>query len=275
MDNSINEINAKVRSSVHSHNKFSDWTEAELKRLSGEHISNETRFLSGQTFQSNDISNATTFSWIDQGAVTPVKDQKQCGSCWTFSATGVLEGAHFLATGELLSFSEQQFVDCATAAYDNYGCNGGLSANAFEYATTHTVELETDYPYTAVDGTCAYDESKGKITVTEWSWVYPRQSPDALKAALTLQPVSVSVDANCTAFHSYSSGVLTSEAGCGTSLDHAILAVGWGVEDGVDYWLVKNSWGSDWGEDGYIKIGIEDGVGVVGIQTRPVVATTN
>jgi len=175
----------------------------------------------------------------------------------------------------LLSFSEQQFVDCATAQWDNYGCNGGLSANAFEYGTTHTIELEADYPYTAVDGTCAYDEAKGVITVTEWSWVYPRQSPDALKAALTIQPTSVSVDANCTAFHSYTSGVLTSEAGCGTSLDHAIMAVGWGSENGVDYWLVKNSWGSDWGEEGYIKIGIEDGVGVVGIQTRPVVASTN
>lgn len=150
-----------------------------------------------------------------------------------------------------------------------------MSANAFEYGLTHASELEADYPYTAKDGTCAFDASKGAVQVTSWSWVMPRQSSDALKAALELQPVSVSVEADRAAFQTYSSGVLTGESGCGTSLDHAILAVGWGVENGIDYWLVKNSWGSSWGDNGYIKFAIEDGVGVCGVQTRPVVASTN
>merc|ERR1712195_214859 len=179
------------------------------------------------------------------GAVTPVKDQGQCGSCWAFSTTGGMEGAWQIASGSLTSMSEQQLVDCST---QNAGCNGGSMELAFNYAGATNVATESSYPYKGRDGSCksSYTTAIPSGGVTGYKSV--GQSSNSLKSALATGPVSVAIEADQTAFQMYSGGVLSS--GCGTNLDHGVLAVGY---DSTSF-KVKNSWGSSWGANGYLQI---------------------
>jgi len=179
-----------------------------------------------------------------------------------------MEGAHQIATGNLVSLSEQQFVDCDFGLTKNLGCHGGIMDKAFTYAETTAIETEADYPYTAKKGTCVADTSKELVNVTSFSDVTPN-SADALKSQLEKGPVSVAIQANKPVFQLYKDGVITSTK-CGTKLDHGVLAVGWGVDstDGP-YYIVKNSWGESWGMSGYVNIGIVDGEGICGIQMEP------
>ena len=220
-------------------------------------------------------TNADSVNWVEAGAVTPVKDQGSCGSCWAFSSTGSLEGAHFIATSELLSFSEQQLVDCAYVSYGNYGCNGGLQTNAYNYYEDgNKAELESVYGYKGVKGSCAYKASSATaVTVSDYADVTPDSVPQ-MKAALAQGPLAVAIEADKMVFQTYKTGVLNSTK-CGTNLDHAVLAVGYGTEAGQDYWLVKNSWNTTWGDQGYIKLAIVDGDGVCGVQMDPQSVTTN
>jgi len=167
-------------------------------------------------------------NWVTKGAVTPVKNQGQCGSCWSFSTTGAVEGAMFIKTGTLQSYSEQQLVDCS-GSYGNMGCNGGLMDSAFRYIESHELELESAYPYTARDGTCKYVSSKGQGKVRSYHDVQ-QGSPSQLKAAIAQQPVAIAIEADQAAFQYYTSGVITS--GCGQQLDHGVLAVGYGTYNG-------------------------------------------
>merc|ERR1712072_352717 len=153
---------------------------------------------------------AASVDWRTKGAVTPVKNQGQCGSCWAFSTTGSVEGAMFLSTGKLQSFSEQQLVDCSKNG--NMGCNGGLMDYAFKYIETSPLELEADYPYTAKDGKCSYTKSKGVGMVKGFKDVTSGSSSQ-LHAAVAKAPVSIAIEADQFVFQGYTGGVITS--GCG------------------------------------------------------------
>jgi cathepsin L len=267
----IQEHNSSNATHVAGHNQFSDWSHAEYKAMLG-YVRSETATKNIKVFAE---TNADSVNWVEAGAVTPVKDQGQCGSCWAFSSTGSLEGAHFIATSELLSFSEQQLVDCAYVSYGNYGCNGGLQTNAYNYYEDgNKAELESVYGYKGVKGSCAYKASSATaVTVSDYADVTPDSVPQ-MKAALAQGPLAVAIEADKMVFQTYKTGVLNSTK-CGTNLDHAVLAVGYGTEAGQDYWLVKNSWNTTWGEQGYIKLAIVDGDGVCGVQMDPQSVTTN
>ena len=240
-------------------NFLADRTESEKKMLTGFKFQNKPK----SNIKILDTSNLDeSVDWREKGGVTPVKNQGQCGSCWAFSTTGAVEGAMFVKTGKLESYSEQQLVDCAGVT-GNEGCNGGLMDDAFKYIETNPLELEGDYTYTAKDGTCSYDKSKGVGLVAAFADV-AEGSASQLQAALSEHgPVSVAIEADQFSFQMYTSGVLTK--GCGTNLDHGVLAVGYGTENDTPYFIVKNSWGASWGDHGYIKIGATDKNDVCGI----------
>lgn len=208
----------------------------------------------------------TSVDWRQQGAVNPVQNQGQCGSCWAFSAVASFEGVAKIAGYQLYKFSEQQLVDCSTAE-GNQGCNGGLMDQAFEYVKKEGgLEAETSYPYKAVEQKCKANTTlllPPKVS----SWVdVPKDNCTALLNAIALNPTSVAIAANAIQF--YTSGVFSSKF-CGTGLNHGVTAVGYGTDSssGKQFWLVRNSWGASWGEQGYIRMdrAIQPSTGICGI----------
>lgn len=189
--------------------------------------------------------------WRERGAVTPVKNQGQCGSCWSFSATGSTEGCHFLASGDLVGLSEQNLVDCSTSEGNN-GCNGGLMTKAMDYIIKNGgIDTEESYPYVAQSGSCKYSAEKSVATLKEYENVQPGSEED-LKAKVSQGPTSIAIDASQSSLRFYSKGVYFEPACSSERLDHGVLAVGYGSQDGKDYWIVKNSWGTEWGDKGYL-----------------------
>jgi cathepsin H len=195
--------------------------------------------------------------WREKGAVSPVKNQGKCGSCWTFSTTGSMESHNFLRTGEMVLLSEQQLVDCAFN-FDNHGCSGGLPSHAFEYiASVGGLDTEATYQYTAVGGECQFDSiDVGATTFGSFNITF--QDEKMLESAVgTVGPVSVAFQVTGD-FKSYAGGVYDNPD-CSTSpesVNHAVLCVGYGTDDetGLDYFIIKNSWGAEWGDEGYFKL---------------------
>jgi len=191
-----------------------------------------------------------SLDWTTKGAVTGVKDQGQCGSCWAFSTTGSTEGAIAIKHGVLNSLSEQQLMDCSYS-YGNLACDGGLMDSAFKYVIANGLCTEAAYPYTAKSSvTCKASSCTASAYTKISSYKDVTHTENALGAAVDLGPVSVAIEADQSGFQLYKSGVFSGV--CGTNLDHGVLVVGYGTSDGQDYWKVKNSWGTSWGEAGYI-----------------------
>merc|ERR1719305_195314 len=191
--------------------------------------------------------------WRTSGAVTPVKNQGQCGSCWAFSATGSLEGQHFKKTGKLVSLSEQNLVDCEK---QDFGCMGGLMAHAFAYIEKNNgIDTESSYPYTAKTGKkCLFKPKDVGATLQSYKTIPTGKEDELQKAVASVGPVSVAIDASQRSFHFYKKGVYYEPDCSSIRLDHGVLAVGYGTDTGKDYWLVKNSWGTTWGMEGYIQM---------------------
>ena len=246
-------------------NKFSDMDSTEFSQTRKGYRSSPLSMKHGLKDHVKTYKPTTTVDvlpsmvdWREKGVVTEVKDQGQCGSCWAFSTTGTLEGQHAIATGELVSLSEQQLLDCSTL---NNGCDGGKVDSALsDIEEIGGIATDDEYPYLSfVEYKCRFNESTVAATCTGYKRIESMNCDDLKVAVATVGPISVAMDASETSFMSYSDGVYQPDEECSTTrLDHALLAVGYGTEDGVDYWLIKNSWGVSWGMDGYFKIAAAD-----------------
>jgi C1A family cysteine protease len=266
MDNiaKVNKHNAEAAAGLHTWRMgagpFSDLTAEEWKstyasgylRRPNKHLRNK------RTVMPAAVRLPQSVDWVAAGAVTPIKNQGQCGSCWAFSTTGSVEGIVFIDSGAnktLTSLSEQQLVDCSTAQ-GNEGCNGGLMDYAFQYIITNGgICSENNYPYKGVDESCRHKNCT-KVSAISGFQDVPQNNEPSFQTSLVGQPISIAIEADQNCFQQYAGGVLGTSCACGTNLDHGVLAVGWGTDPSAgDYYSVKNSWGTSWGEAGYVRLG--------------------
>ncbi|XP_066263021.1 cathepsin L-like [Euwallacea similis] len=244
-------------------NKYADLLHHEFVNTLNGFNKSKTSFLNSEKSRDGvtfippaNVKIPDSVDWRDQGAVTPVKDQGHCGSCWSFSATGALEGQHFRRTNQLVSLSEQNLVDCSTK-YGNNGCNGGLMDNAFRYIKDNGgIDTEKSYPYAAEDEKCHFTLKNVGATDKGFVDIESGNEIDLKSAVATIGPVSVAIDASHESFQLYSDGVYYDLNCSPQMLDHGVLVIGYGTDEDTqqDYWLVKNSWGATWGQQGYIKM---------------------
>ncbi|KAJ6825793.1 low-temperature-induced cysteine proteinase [Iris pallida] len=236
-------------------NAFADLTVAEFRSLRlglSPALIGSRRGENGTLFRGSDaVSVPDKLDWREKGAVTHVKDQASCGACWAFSSTGAIEGINQIKTGSLVSLSEQELIDCDRTY--NSGCNGGLMDYAYKWIIqNHGIDSEDDYPYKARESNCLKNKLQNRAVTIDGYTDVLQNNEDALLQAVATQPVSVGICGSERAFQLYSKGIFTGP--CSTSLDHAVLIVGYGSQNGIDYWILKNSWGTGWGMDGYMHM---------------------
>lgn len=261
-------------------NRFSDLTAQEY---TDRHLSSSLLRVRGACSAYTPNSNVDSgdlrseLDWRDFDLVGPVKDQGQCGSCWAFSATACAEGAWAKHADEYIALSEQEVVDCSSNfKYHNLGCNGGNIDSAFAYQIDSGQTSEKEYPYVSgstkkQNDQCSADSSSLVAHFSDCLDVDRNNQVDLQAAVSENGPVSVAIEADSRYFQMYESGILTSDA-CGTQLDHAVTVIGFGIDDGMSYWTVRNSWGKEWGEDGYFRVARTDSTndpGVCGIASDP------
>ncbi|XP_007539927.1 procathepsin L-like [Erinaceus europaeus] len=237
-------------------NAFGDMTNEEFRKVMNGLQSQKHQ--KGKIFKERFYAKIPShFDWRKKGYVTPVKNQGACGSCWAFSATGALEGQMFRKTGKLVSLSEQNLVDCSWPQ-GNQGCDGGLMNNAFRYVKDNGgLDSEESYPYVEHETTCRYNPETSAANDTGFVDIHKREK-SLMKAVALVGPISVGIDAGHSTFQFYKEGIYYEPNCSSEELDHGVLVVGYGFEGAVSdnnkYWLVKNSWGTDWGMEGYIKM---------------------
>jgi len=234
-------------------NKFGDLTNLEFAKIYNGFNTTKVANRPRNVLPRTKVAVPDAVDWRTQGYVTPIKDQGQCGSCWAFSAVAALEGQHFKQAGQLVSLSEQNLVDCSRK-FGNEGCNGGLMDQAFSYIKANSgIDTEDSYPYTARDGTCKFNPATVGATDTGFVDIPAGNEKALTEAIATIGPISVAIDASRSSFQFYSKGVYTDKGCSSTRLDHGVTAVGYdSMGANQDYFIVKNSWGTSWGNKGYI-----------------------
>ena len=232
-------------------NQFACFTPAEYRAL----LSARPSFRAGAKLQAKTTSAAPdAIDWRTKGVVNKVKDQSSCGSCWAFSAIGAQESQWAIVSGTLQSLSESNLVDCVDTCW---GCSGGWPSSAYTYVIDHQsgkFMLDSDYPYKPVQGACAFDASKGIQNIKGFVDVTKGDEQDLKEKVGTLGPASICIDASSWGFQMYSGGIYDDTHCSSTVLDHAVIAVGYGNDGWHDFWIVRNSWGSGWGESGYVRM---------------------
>lgn len=253
-------------------NKFTDLTAEEFKETYVGKMNAESDY-GCVPIENNDITNVETFDWRTYNVVNPVRNQGQCGSCWAFATTANAESVWAIHTGHLYDMSEQYLVDCATGiGYFNMGCKGGNMDSAFKFMIQQKQCNESEYPYTSgVTETKSKCHACDEFTSFTSCYTIPANNQVQLKKSVLKNPVVIGIEADTYYFQSYSTGILTSSL-CGTTIDHAVEIVGFGVENDTKYWTIRNSWGEDWGENGYFRILRTDSTndeGICGLAIEP------
>lgn len=246
----VKQHNAANKKFTISLNKFAAYTPAEYRSLLGFKMTLKKR--SSTKIQSK--SNADSFDWRDKGVVNAIKDQAQCGSCWAFSALQAAESANALSSGKLERYSEQNLVDCATTCE---GCTGGMMNDAYDYIISnqngHFI-LENDYKYTGFEGTCHFDDYNPVGSVSKYINIIEGDEDDLAAKVEAYGPAAVAIDASFWSFQLYAGGIYDEPSCSPYELDHGVGCVGFGSQDGIKYWIVRNSWGTSWGEQGYMRM---------------------
>jgi len=245
-------------------NQFSDMTQTEFRKTYlnlNINALNQFKYNKVRYQVRNDLPES--FNWIDEGVLGKVKNQASCGSCWAFSTVGNIEARYYINFKTSVRLSEQQLVDCDTE-YDE-GCNGGLMEYAFAYLEKNGLESEDDYPYTGYDGTCAYSSTKAVALVSNYTKLDSTDETEIQSYLYTQGPLAIAINAD--PFQYYSGGIIDEdESSCDPeSLNHGVVLVGWGTSSGTDYWIIRNSWGTSWGEKGYVRVA--RGKGTCGVNT--------